>query len=63
MDTFFTYLTLNDPTLSITRRKAYHDMFPSRTEANIFYTVTAIELRSDTSLNSAGQDLYPCYAI
>lgn len=63
MDTFYTYFTLNDPTLSVTRCKAYHDMFPSRTEANIFYTVTAIELRSDTPLDSARQNLYPCYAI
>lgn len=63
MDTFFTYLTLNDSTLSITRRRACRDIFPSRTEANIFYTITAIEPRSGTPLNNAGQDLYPYYAI
>jgi len=37
MDTSFTYLTLNDPTSSITRRKAHHDMFPRRIKVNIFY--------------------------
>lgn len=64
MDTSFTYLTLNDPTSSITRRRAYRDMFPSRTKANIFYTATAIESRSDAPLNSVGKgNLYPYYAI
>lgn len=41
---------LNDPTSSITRRKAYRDMFPSRMEANIFYAVIAIESQSDMPL-------------
>lgn len=40
MDIFFIYLTVNDPTSSITHRKAHHDTFLGNVEMNIFYTAS-----------------------